>query len=386
MLSDCGRRGRRGRAGHRAPAHDDHADPRGGHHGVRRRLADVSRRDQDWNAALAAAEAGLDDYLFRLNENDQYYLYGQRAVAAPCNVAAHRRRPTGRRPPVVACSRTRPTSRASATSVDTSSLVTGRDHRHGDREAAASRGRSRRRSAARRSSTTCTSPTTRPRTPPRTPAPVHDYTPRRPRRTARSATTRAGHRRPRRLRRRTPTGTATAPTSCSAAADTINGPLHSNDAHPHLRQPELQRQRDDELEPTTGTSGQNARGLRIGTDVQPVRRPEVRGPLTMPPSNVAIKAERTARGGRVPLHRTDRHHPQLRWHDDGRQSFAARSPIQQHLGLPERQRPPANLPTNGVIYVQNVPPARQPELHRCASNLRTRGHRPHDLEHPLGHP
>jgi hypothetical protein len=35
----------------------------------------ISRHDQDWNAALAAAEAGLDDYLFRLNENDQYYLY-----------------------------------------------------------------------------------------------------------------------------------------------------------------------------------------------------------------------------------------------------------------------------------------------------------------------
>ncbi len=35
----------------------------------------ISRRDQDWNAALSAAEAGLDDYLFRLNENDQYSLY-----------------------------------------------------------------------------------------------------------------------------------------------------------------------------------------------------------------------------------------------------------------------------------------------------------------------
>ena len=25
-----------------------------------------SRRDQDWNAALAAAQAGVDDYLYRL--------------------------------------------------------------------------------------------------------------------------------------------------------------------------------------------------------------------------------------------------------------------------------------------------------------------------------
>ncbi len=36
----------------------------------------LSRRDQDWNAALSSAEAGLDDYLYRLNQNDQYYLYG----------------------------------------------------------------------------------------------------------------------------------------------------------------------------------------------------------------------------------------------------------------------------------------------------------------------
>ena len=43
----------------------------------------LSRRDQDWNAALSSAEAGLDDYLYRLNQNDQYYLYG----AAPATLA-----------------------------------------------------------------------------------------------------------------------------------------------------------------------------------------------------------------------------------------------------------------------------------------------------------
>ncbi len=34
----------------------------------------LSRRDQDWNAALAAAEAGIDDYLLRLNQNSNYWL------------------------------------------------------------------------------------------------------------------------------------------------------------------------------------------------------------------------------------------------------------------------------------------------------------------------
>ena len=36
---------------------------------------DLSRHDQNWNAALAAAEGGVDDYLFRLNENTNYWQY-----------------------------------------------------------------------------------------------------------------------------------------------------------------------------------------------------------------------------------------------------------------------------------------------------------------------
>ena len=44
----------------------------------------LSRRDQDWSAALTAAQAGIDDYLFRLNQNDQYYLYGTAAPSAQC--------------------------------------------------------------------------------------------------------------------------------------------------------------------------------------------------------------------------------------------------------------------------------------------------------------
>ena len=32
-----------------------------------------ARRDQDWNAALAAAQSGVDDYVARLNQNDKYW-------------------------------------------------------------------------------------------------------------------------------------------------------------------------------------------------------------------------------------------------------------------------------------------------------------------------
>jgi hypothetical protein len=36
----------------------------------------LSRHDQDWNGALAAAEAGIDDYLYRLNQDGSYWQYG----------------------------------------------------------------------------------------------------------------------------------------------------------------------------------------------------------------------------------------------------------------------------------------------------------------------
>src|SRR6478609_9983199 len=35
----------------------------------------VSKRDQDWQSALSAAEAGLDNYQFHLNENANYTAY-----------------------------------------------------------------------------------------------------------------------------------------------------------------------------------------------------------------------------------------------------------------------------------------------------------------------
>ncbi len=39
-----------------------------------------ARRDQDWQAALAAAEAGVDDYLSKINEDGTYWEYGNPAA------------------------------------------------------------------------------------------------------------------------------------------------------------------------------------------------------------------------------------------------------------------------------------------------------------------
>jgi Tfp pilus assembly protein PilX len=47
----------------------------------------ISRHDQDWNAALAAAQAGMDDFLFRLNNNDQYYNYSSANLPPDGNTA-----------------------------------------------------------------------------------------------------------------------------------------------------------------------------------------------------------------------------------------------------------------------------------------------------------
>jgi hypothetical protein len=46
-----------------------------------------SRRDQDWNAALAAAQAGVDDYVYRLQQDDDYYLYSPANPPTPANTA-----------------------------------------------------------------------------------------------------------------------------------------------------------------------------------------------------------------------------------------------------------------------------------------------------------
>jgi hypothetical protein len=48
---------------------------------------DISRHDQNWNAALSAAEAGIDDYIFRVNNNNNYWAYGNNPPVADGNLA-----------------------------------------------------------------------------------------------------------------------------------------------------------------------------------------------------------------------------------------------------------------------------------------------------------
>src|SRR3954449_11060169 len=47
----------------------------------------LARHDQDHEAALHAAEAGVDDYLNRLNQNSNYWLYSATNAAPDGNLA-----------------------------------------------------------------------------------------------------------------------------------------------------------------------------------------------------------------------------------------------------------------------------------------------------------
>src|ERR1700712_5709445 len=47
----------------------------------------LARHDQDHESALHAAEAGVDDYLNRLNQNSNYWLYSAQNAAPDGNLA-----------------------------------------------------------------------------------------------------------------------------------------------------------------------------------------------------------------------------------------------------------------------------------------------------------
>ena len=47
----------------------------------------ISKHDQDWNAALSAAQAGLNDYIYRLNQNGNYWQYSATNLPPDGNLA-----------------------------------------------------------------------------------------------------------------------------------------------------------------------------------------------------------------------------------------------------------------------------------------------------------
>ena len=298
----------------------------------------LSRRDQDWNAALSSAEAGLDDYLFRLNQNDQYYLYGAAPTTLACGTGLTLAAPPDGN---LAFSQWVPvpgaTSNATFTyRVDTSCLVAGRGHRMVDRE-----GRERHPDgpgdpAPPRVHRLPVLHRLRDEGPGRVhPSPTTTRPPRR-RPTARCTATRAG------TSGRTDFPGDTDGNTCMdinfVSGDTINGPLHSNDAILICGSPTFNGK--------VTTSWQGA-----GTPIKRYRRtpaalraanptfansgdPKYADPLTMPPSNTAIKvkADGALGGAGMSVHRPDVHHAERRRDDDGRE------PVHQAAATHEQLR------------------------------------------------
>jgi type II secretory pathway pseudopilin PulG len=283
----------------------------------------TSRRDQNWNAALNAAEAGVDDYLFHLNENSDYTAYSASNPPPDGNLAFARYVPV---PGGTSDSEYR-------YSVDASALTT--------------------------EGTVTVTSTGRVKTSERTIQSIlrrrnfldylyfTDYETKDP----------AAY-----------TGSPFSPTEAQSACakhynegrdsrcttivfvsqDTIAGPLHTNDTLRMCGNPTFNGK--------TSTSWQPASGRRW-LDECPTSRPRFANggdpsylpPLALPPSNSALKAQTSSVAGGCLYTGPTR----IRLLASGQMNVKSPFSVDTRNGCPTNGNGP--LPRNGVIYVQGVP-------------------------------
>ena len=312
----------------------------------------LSRRDQDWNAALAAAEAGLDDYLFRLNENDQYYLYSSASLPPDGNQAFTKwvSVPDSGSASVTCTASANSNLPCFRYSVDTSNLTsqgaviitaTGRS-RNVTRSVQAT--------LRRRSFLDFLYFTDYETKDPAAYDSSDDYTPA-------QAQTYCAKRyyEGRDISGRTDFAGDTDGNVCTeisfSSYDTINGPLHSNDAIRVCGDPVFNGKVTTSWNPATGNKWVNTGGSCGSVPVfTNAGDPRYAVPLTMPPNNIAIKADADgALGGTGCLY-------------TGPTAIVLNSAGTMDVTSPFTKSTNTNclgtgkpLPPNGVIYVQNVP-------------------------------
>ncbi|HTG47091.1 MAG TPA: pilus assembly PilX N-terminal domain-containing protein [Actinomycetota bacterium] len=346
----------------------------------------ISRRDQDWNAALTAAEAGLDDYLYRLNQNDQYYLYGSTPPPATGTCGAY---PTLAAPPDGNAAFTSwvavPGSTTGATfrySVDTSCLVTqgaiivwatGRSGNSTRTVQATFR---------RRAFIDYLYFTDYETTDPAA-YPIAGYN------TNNSAWAQANcasH-----YYETRPSGPPYDNSHCVdinfVSGDVINGPLHSNDAIMVCGTPSFQGNVTTSWQgagtpvkryrTNSGCSGNNPTFARAGD-------PKYADPLTMPPSNQSMKttADATLAGtGCLFTGPTS-----ITLNSNGTMTVV--SPFTKWPAPPNNCQPGTNipLPANGVIYVQNVPASSTDPNYSASCITSTQIGGTATVQQPLGYP
>ena len=344
----------------------------------------VSRRDQDWNAALAAAEAGLDDYLFRLNENDQYYLYSATVNPPDGNLAFKQwvSVPDSGSASVGCTASADSNIPCFRYSVDTSNLVS--------QGAIILTATGRSRTVTRTIQATLrrhafidylyfTDYETK--DPASYDTAVDDYTPA-------EAQTYCAKRyyEGRDIAGRVDFAGDTDGNACTEisfqTADTINGPLHSNDAIRICGNPTFNGNVTTSWNPSSGNKWV-ARAAGSSPTFSRPGDPKYADPLTMPPSNVSIKsdADGGARGNWLPLHGTDRDHAQLRRHDGRGESRHAVDQRQLRRARASRCRRTVSSTCRTCRRPRRIPTTRRPAVRRPSSARAGT-----TVQHPLGYP
>jgi hypothetical protein len=308
----------------------------------------VSKRDANWQASLSAAEAGLDDYIFRLNQDSGYTQYSATNSPPDGNLAFKQYVP-------IAGGSTDGSFKYAADSsqvgVDGTITVTSTGQVGGRKRTV--QGTIRRRNFLDYLYFT-------------------DY----------ETTDPASY-------TGNPFTAAQAQTACAKyyyngrdsncsdiqfiSADTINGPLHSNDAILLCGTPDFN---------AAVSSSWNTNGARW-RDNCPTSHPQwtnagdpkYLAPLSMPPSNSAIKAQTTAAAGGCLYTGPTR----IRLTSNGQ--MTVKSPFSKQTNNSCPTNGSGSLPSNGVIYVQNVPSTSTDPNYTSGCPYNVNGN-----AHPLGLP
>jgi Tfp pilus assembly protein PilX len=159
------------------------------------------------------------------------------------------------------------------------------------------------------------------------------------------------------------------------SADTLNGPVHSNDAIMICGSPSFRGTTSTSWN-TTGTRYRSNCGGTNPTFANP-GDPRYLAPLSMPPSNSAIKAETTTTAGGCLYTGPTR----IKLLSSGKMTVKSPFSKQTNNSCPTNGTTQGSLPRNGVIYVQNVPATSSDPNYTngCPYNVNSR-------THPLGLP
>ena len=309
----------------------------------------ISKHDQDWQSSLSAAEAGIDDYVFRLNENTNYNVYSATNLPPDGNLAFTQYVPI---PGGNTNGWFRYTANTTQITVDGTITLTSTGKVGAVKRTVQS--------------------TLRRRT-------FLDYLYFTDYETIDPASYSGS-----------PFTAAQAQTACAfhyydgrnsqcseivfVSGDTVNGPLHSNDAIKMCGTPTYGGATSTSWNPGSGNRWRDACPTSHPSFVN-TGDPKYLPPLAMPPSNSSIKAQTTSVAGGCLYTGPTR----IRLLSSGQMSVKSPFSKNTNNGCPTNGSGP--LPSNGVIFVQNVPSTTTDAnfTNGCPYNVNGRSH-------PLGLP